>query len=229
MDRPARVATSRDTYLGIAWLDVEREESHLVGELPDTELLETRNTFVVIGSVDTGRSLSSWSWSFANMFYQAWRLEKDTWCRALTRSGHLGHVRHNDESTNEIASVTCLRLLHALGSKDDLQAARNAAARQLGLHFLDADFLEVDKLGVVQIEREFLPIGTLRVLAASWLVVSTELITIGQQMVNGQWSGRPLTWVYLNCCWTFLMTVWQSKQVNVPATNSGWTGWVRVT
>ena len=113
--------------------------------------------------------------------------------------------------------------------KDDLQAARNAAARQLGLHFLDADFLEVDKLGVVQIEREFLPIGTLRVLAASWLVVSTELITIGQQMVNGQWSGRPLTWVYLNCCWTFLMTVWQSKQVNVPATNSGWTGWVRVT
>lgn len=42
-----------------------------------------------------------------------------------------------------------------------------------------------------------------------------------------QW--KPQTWVYLNCCSTSLMTVWQSRQINVPVTNSGCTGCVRTT
>lgn len=38
-----------------------------------------------------------------------------------------------------------------------------------------------------------------------------------------------LTCVYLNCCSTSLITVWQSRQTNVPVINSGCTGWVRTT
>ena len=30
--------------------------------------------------------------------------------------------------------------------------------------------------------------------------------------------------VYLNCCSTSVVTVWQSRQVKVPDTSSGWTG-----
>ena len=37
------------------------------------------------------------------------------------------------------------------------------------------------------------------------------------------------TWVYLNCCSTSLITVWQSRQMKVPLTNSGCTGWVLTT
>ena len=36
-------------------------------------------------------------------------------------------------------------------------------------------------------------------------------------------------WVYLNCCSTSGIEVWQSAQMNVPRTNSGWTGWVLTT
>lgn len=36
-------------------------------------------------------------------------------------------------------------------------------------------------------------------------------------------------WVYLNCCSTSLITVWQSRHRKVPLTSSGWTGWVRTT
>lgn len=35
--------------------------------------------------------------------------------------------------------------------------------------------------------------------------------------------------VYLNCCSTSLITVWQSRHRKVPLTSSGWTGWVRTT
>lgn len=35
--------------------------------------------------------------------------------------------------------------------------------------------------------------------------------------------------VYLNCCSTSLITVWQSRHRKVPLTSSGCTGWVRTT
>ena len=43
------------------------------------------------------------------------------------------------------------------------------------------------------------------------------------------WIHVILTCVYLNCCSTSLMMVWQSRHMNVPLTSSGWTGCVRTT
>ena len=39
-------------------------------------------------------------------------------------------------------------------------------------------------------------------------------------------SNRNLVLLYLNCCSTPSMAVWQSRQVKVPDTSSGW---VRIT
>lgn len=37
------------------------------------------------------------------------------------------------------------------------------------------------------------------------------------------------SYLTLNCCSTFLITVWQSRHLKVPETSSGWTGWVLTT
>ena len=50
-----------------------------------------------------------------------------------------------------------------------------------------------------------------------------------EDTIEGTKRWKPQTWVYLNCCSTSLMTVWQSRQINVPVTNSGCTGCVRTT
>jgi len=46
---------------------------------------------------------------------------------------------------------------------------------------------------------------------------------------EASYDERILTWVYLNCCSTSLIVVWQSRHTKDPLTSSGWTGWVRTT
>lgn len=57
--------------------------------------------------------------------------EVSTWCCEL------GHVRHDDETADEVALISGLRGLHRFGSQDHLHAPRDGSAWQLGLRLLD--------------------------------------------------------------------------------------------
>ncbi len=118
------------------------QERHSVVELANSERLQAAHSLVIVRAVHSSRGLGS-------------RADR----------GELGDIGHDNERADELASIARLRLLHTLGAQDDLQAARNAAARQLGLHLLDAHLLEVHELGVVQVEVEALTVGALRVAA----------------------------------------------------------------
>jgi len=121
---------------------VKGQEGHLVGEVADAEGLQAAHALVVVVALDAGGGFGA---------------------RALGRE--LGDVGHDDEGADEVAAVAGLRLLDALGAQYDLEGAGDAAARQLGLDLLDAHLLEVDELGVVEVELEALAVRALRVFA----------------------------------------------------------------
>ena len=60
------------------------------------------------------------------------------------------------------ALVAGLCAFHGIGSKDDLNAARDAAPWKLGLHLLDPNFLEVDEAGLVDVQHEPRPVAALQ-------------------------------------------------------------------
>ena len=64
------------------------------------------------------------------------------------------HVRDDDQTADKLAPVAGLGGVHGLGPQDDVDTAGDAAAGQLGLDLLDSHLLEVNKLGLVEVQHE---------------------------------------------------------------------------
>lgn len=64
-----------------------------------------------------------------------------------------------------------------------------------------------------------------------WKSTNLDLLVSSRNLLLLAQTGflQMFGWVYLNCCSTSLITVWQSRHRKVPLTSSGWTGWVRTT
>lgn len=64
-----------------------------------------------------------------------------------------------------------------------------------------------------------------------WKSTNRDLLVSRRNLLLLAQTGflQMLGCVYLNCCSTSFITVWQSRHRKVPLTSSGWTGWVRTT